>query len=1015
MVLLRSCIIGIACLVFSLSLHLAYAKGDFVTTWKTDNAGTSASDQITIPTDSSDYTYDYNVDWGDGNTDADVTGDITHTYATPGTYTVSINGTFPYIAFRNGGDKLKILSIEQWGGNEWLSMVGSFFGCSNLVINATDAPNLSSVTDMSDMFFGDSALGTTGDLDAWDVSNITNMNSVFTNDSSFNQPLGDWDVSNVTNMDSLFGDSGFNQDISSWKTGKVTNMRWMFYSTPFNQNIGGWDVSNVTNFQTMFYGTPFNQDISSWNTQSATDMDNMFTYDSAFNQNIGGWNTSKVTNMSGMFQGDTVFNQDIHLWDVSNVTTFAHMFDSDTSFNQNISSWNTADATDMTAMFAFATSFNQDISTWNVSHVAILAQMFRGASSFSQNLGPWSIGNVTDMGLMFAGDPISTANYDAMLTAWSQESVHSNVPLDADSSYYCSAVAAHTTLTTTYNWSITDKGKYCSTDAFITTWKTDNAGTSGNNQITIPTFSGDTYNYNVDWGDGNTDAGVTGDITHTYTTAGTYTVKISGTFPRIYFNDGGDAQKLLTIEQWGTTKWDSMSFAFAGCTNLVINATDTPDLSNLTDIGYMFFNDAAFNGPVNTWDVSHVTNISAMFDGTAFNQPLNNWDVSHVTQMGGLFGDDTVFDQDIHSWNTGNVTSMSGMFIGATAFNQPLNNWNVSKVTDMSSLFAGASSFNQPLNNWNVSNVTDMSGTFYHATAFNQPIGNWNTVNVASLGGMFNGASSFNQSLNNWNVSKVTEMIATFNGASSFNQPLNHWDVSHVTTMLGMFANATSFDQDLSSWNIGDVTDMQNQFVHGMFTGDTLSTTYYDAILNAWSQSHTPSGLVFDGGASQYCASAAPARAKLINTYGWTITDGGQSSSPSCIVVTPQQQLKNVTVFLIPSKPITPTTPPVSSGTPTPPPTVPSVGPTQQSSGFVFTKNLKKGMDDADVSQLQEFLDAHGTPVATSGWGSVGHLATLFGAKTVLALKKYQKSVNLPATGYFGPMTRAYVNGVEAK
>jgi hypothetical protein len=85
---------------------------------------------------------------------------------------------------------------------------------------------------------------------------------------------------------------------------------------------------------------------------------------------------------------------------------------------------------------------------------------------------------------------------------------------------------------------------------FIMLVKTDNPGTSASDQFTIPTTTG-TYNYDVDWGDGNTDTGVTGTITHTFAGgAGTYTVKISGTFPRIYFNGAGgsDAQKLLEIK-----------------------------------------------------------------------------------------------------------------------------------------------------------------------------------------------------------------------------------------------------------------------------------------------------------------------------------------------------------------------------------------------------------------------------------------------------------------------------------
>ena len=99
---------------------------------------------------------------------------------------------------------------------------------------------------------------------------------------------------------------------------------------------------------------------------------------------------------------------------------------------------------------------------------------------------------------------------------------------------------------------------------FITTWQT----TSISESITIPTFTGETYNYTVDWGDGNSDTGVTGDIIHTYGTVGIYTVSISGTFPRIYFEFDDDGPKILSIEQWGEIQWQSMNRAFFNCQNL---------------------------------------------------------------------------------------------------------------------------------------------------------------------------------------------------------------------------------------------------------------------------------------------------------------------------------------------------------------------------------------------------------------------------------------------------------------
>lgn len=119
---------------------------------------------------------------------------------------------------------------------------------------------------------------------------------------------------------------------------------------------------------------------------------------------------------------------------------------------------------------------------------------------------------------------------------------------------------------------------YADATSFVTTWKTDNTGSSNSSQITIPTI-GDGYNYNIDWGDSTTDVGVTSSITHTYESIGTYTVTITGTFPRIFFNSSGDRDKILSVEQWGNIAWTSMASAFSGCSNIVINATDTPNLT----------------------------------------------------------------------------------------------------------------------------------------------------------------------------------------------------------------------------------------------------------------------------------------------------------------------------------------------------------------------------------------------------------------------------------------------------
>src|SRR5690606_38656818 len=102
---------------------------------------------------------------------------------------------------------------------------------------------------------------------------------------------------------------------------------------------------------------------------------------------------------------------------------------------------------------------------------------------------------------------------------------------------------------------------------FITEWKTDNPGSSANNQIILPIFGflGSAYNYTVAWGDGTSDTFTTGglgNVTHTYPAPGTYQVRISGSFPRILFNVSGDRQKILKVLNWGNIQWSSMDSAF---------------------------------------------------------------------------------------------------------------------------------------------------------------------------------------------------------------------------------------------------------------------------------------------------------------------------------------------------------------------------------------------------------------------------------------------------------------------
>jgi surface protein len=299
------------------------------------------------------------------------------------------------------------------------------------------------------------------------------------------------------------------------------------------------------------------------------------------------------------------------------------------------------------------------------------------------------------------------------------------------------------------------------------------------------------------------------------------------------------------------------------------------DVSSVTNMEAMFLRAESFNQSIGGWDVSSVTDMSSMFSSaSSFNQPIGTWNVLSVTDMGGMFYGASSFNQPIDDWAVLNVESMTVMFHSASSFNQPLDGWSVGNVQFMDEMFRNAFSFNQPIGSWDVSSVTDMERMFFSALSFNQPIGSWDVSNVLYMNGMFRSALSFNQDIGDWNVSRVIYMNGMFRDASSFNQDLSAWDVSRVVDMYSMFNGATSFDQDLGAWNVSSV-----RYMDAMFYGVTLSTSNYDNLLIGWAQLTLQNDVGFNAGGSQYSSAAAAARQYIITTYGWTISDGGQTGT----------------------------------------------------------------------------------------------------------------------------------------
>ena len=308
--------------------------------------------------------------------------------------------------------------------------------------------------------------------------------------------------------------------------------------------------------------------------------------------------------------------------------------------------------------------------------------------------------------------------------------------------------------------------------SFITTWNTANEGGSASNQVSIPVNGSSTYNYFVDWGDGKTDSNVNGGITHTYDTPGIYTVKISGTFPRIQFSNGGDKKKILSVEQWGDIVWTSTEAAFYGASNLVINAQDTPNLSHVKNASYMFQDAKSIDGG------------------------LENWDVSSIEVFGRMFSGASKFNGDISRWNMSNAFNTEYMFAGATSFNRDISGWNMSHAGIMRGMFSGAVTFNRSLNSWTLSKAFNVEDIFRNASSYDQSFGSWNIGSIQYIQGLLSGASLstnvYDSLLTTWSQTQTAHNVKIDAGNSTYCKGVQARD--YLVNHLGWIINDMGAD-----------------------------------------------------------------------------------------------------------------------------------------------------------------------------------------------------------------------------
>ena len=332
------------------------------------------------------------------------------------------------------------------------------------------------------------------------------------------------------------------------------------------------------------------------------------------------------------------------------------------------------------------------------------------------------------------------------------------------------------------------------------------------NTFSLPLDSSSTINSTVDWGDSSSDTITSFDqaeSTHTYATAGTYTIKMLGTVNGWAFNNAGDRLLIRDISRWGVFNWSKKS-AFFGCAGLTVSALDRPLIT--TDEFY-----AEFAG------CTALTEIPS----------LGNWDIFSLTKIQYMFYQSpNVASIDVSGWDVSNVSIFSNMFntlvteIGNLISIGDISGWDVSNGTSFQNMFRGTGITSINISGWDLRGTTNgnrfASGIFASCISL-QSI----TARNIQLGNKINYMFQETQSLQSLDLtgadfSTVTETMFAFAGCDLPTIDISGFGLGALTEVEYMFQNMTNTTTvNISNLTFGPGADASTMFSIYQSNGDS--------------------------------------------------------------------------------------------------------------------------------------------------------------------------------------------------
>lgn len=130
---------------------------------------------------------------------------------------------------------------------------------SNAVWNNLNLIDMSSCSNLNNMFRNCTNLSDISFLKSWNTHNVTTSSLMFASCTSLTSAdMSEWETTSIEDSSSMFYGCNkiTNIDLSNWNTSKVTDMGSMFYNCKLVEHIyvgAGWNTDSVTASTRMFY------------------------------------------------------------------------------------------------------------------------------------------------------------------------------------------------------------------------------------------------------------------------------------------------------------------------------------------------------------------------------------------------------------------------------------------------------------------------------------------------------------------------------------------------------------------------------------------------------------------------------------------------------------------------------------------------------------------------------------------------------------------------------------------